>query len=599
MQRLYSSNHIGKALSLSILLNFCLSPLTASATNEDAISENNAGVGALQVNDYQSAISKFKHALAIAPGYKLARENLSIAFNNAGLAHKQDYKQALADFHMAAWLMQSEPNPTVKANLESILRYSGKDPARFADRVSAGDSCAESNDFAGAIVEYKAALRLQDDKAVQKKLQAIKVPTEWQVVFANANAKVAPTVDFGPYMAKVMRTIKANWTPPKGEETSNLVAVFKVNKHGLVSDLKLEKSSTSAALDQSALAAVRRSEPFSDLPKGSDDPVTIQFTFDYNAFNKSSTEREAELKRNIAKSEKAGDNNQLAENLLELGRIYVEQEKIDKATQQFNRAIKLLETNSSKPELMADLKTELGDISYNRSDFDTATKLYRDALKLFLEAKASNENLAKAYNDIGLSLQQSSDNHNDEAMKMLELGLSNAQKAHDKAREIDAKDGLAFCYYTAREFPKARDYYVWVVDETEKLDGKQSSSLFRHKKSIADCDYALEDYRQALESYQDALKYAPFADSNDQDEIDEAKGAVDELSKRLNIETPDERAQAQEEAKETKHAFDWLPIALGASLLSLLLIYFISNRNNSKLEFKAKENDDDSPTPLR
>ena len=590
-----SSNLGQKAFSLFVLLNVCLTPPIASATSAEAINENNAGVNALKVNDYDSAISKFKHALEIAPGYKLARENLTTAFNNSGIAHKNAYKKSLADFHMASWLAQSDTNPTVKANIESTLRYFKKDPSSFADRVSMGDQCAEENDFAGAIVEYKAALKLQENKAVQKKLQTIKIPAEWKVAFENTNAKAAPEVDFGPYMANIMRSIKANWTPPQGQETSKVVAIFKVSKHGLVSDLRLQKSSMSAALDQSALSAVRRSEPLGELPKGSPDPVDIQFSFDYNVFSQSAAEREADLKREIAKLEKAGDNIKLAENLLELGRIYVEKEKPDKAMPLLNRAIKLLEIKNSKPELMADLKTELADIYYNQSDFDNAIPLYRDALKLFTNAKSSNENMAKAYNNLGLALQQNGDTHVDEATKMLELGLANAQKAQDKSRQIDAKDGLAFCYYAAKNFPKARDYYVWVVDETEKLDGKQSPSLFRHKKSIADCDYALEDFRQALESYQDALKYAAVADSNDQDQIDEAKGVVDELSKRLSIETPEEHAQAQDEAKETKHAYDWLPIALSAALLSLLIIYFVSNRNNSKLELKERNKDETLP----
>ncbi len=94
-------------------------------------------------------------------------------------------------------------------------------------------------------------------------------------------------VDFGPYMADLQRNIKHNWYPPKHNESKRVVVIFKVSKEGKVSKLKLDHSSGEAAADQAALKAIGKAEPeFGALPEGAPESVDIQFTFDYNVFDK-------------------------------------------------------------------------------------------------------------------------------------------------------------------------------------------------------------------------------------------------------------------------------------------------------------------------
>ena len=91
-------------------------------------------------------------------------------------------------------------------------------------------------------------------------------------------------VDFGPYMARLQRTIKRAWFPPRGKETCRVAVVFKVHDNGSMSNLRLTKSSGSALADQAALKAVANAAPFKALPEGTPENVDIQFTFDYNVF---------------------------------------------------------------------------------------------------------------------------------------------------------------------------------------------------------------------------------------------------------------------------------------------------------------------------
>jgi TonB family protein len=101
--------------------------------------------------------------------------------------------------------------------------------------------------------------------------------------------QAAADVDFGPYMANLQRSIKRNWFPPKGEESKRVVCIFKVHKAGDISNLRLDRSSGNEIADRAALKAIKdASANFKALPDGASDDVDIQFTFDYNVFNKGS-----------------------------------------------------------------------------------------------------------------------------------------------------------------------------------------------------------------------------------------------------------------------------------------------------------------------
>jgi len=102
---------------------------------------------------------------------------------------------------------------------------------------------------------------------------------------APAPVKQAPAVDvdFGPYMANLQRNIKRMWFPPQRQESRRVVVMFKVDRGGHLSDLKVSKSCGVAVADEAAINAVENAAPnFKPLPAGAPPEVTIEFTFDYN-----------------------------------------------------------------------------------------------------------------------------------------------------------------------------------------------------------------------------------------------------------------------------------------------------------------------------
>ncbi len=93
-------------------------------------------------------------------------------------------------------------------------------------------------------------------------------------------------VNFGPYMSALQRKIKRAWRPPRGSESNRIVVTFVVLKNGRLSDLKIIVSSPDPEANMAAIQAVNAASPFDPLPAGSGDTVDIEFTFDYNVFQK-------------------------------------------------------------------------------------------------------------------------------------------------------------------------------------------------------------------------------------------------------------------------------------------------------------------------
>ncbi len=129
---------------------------------------NNEGVKALNSGNFSLAIQKFGDALKIDSSYKLARDNLAIAYNNYGLELRNNPKEALKQFHQALYLNKN--NATTRQNVEGIIRMLGKNPQDFKDRVEIADQARLAGDFVGAIVEYSEATRLKDDPKIHVKL---------------------------------------------------------------------------------------------------------------------------------------------------------------------------------------------------------------------------------------------------------------------------------------------------------------------------------------------------------------------------------------------------------------------------------------------
>ena len=120
------------------------------------------------------------------------------------------------------------------------------------------------------------------------KTQATSSVKSSKAVVSNIEAKNVETLgDFKDYMPKMQNKIKSNWNPPKSEKPSKVILNYEIKKDGTLGEIKVSTSSGDNKVDEMAIEALKKSAPFEPLPKGfAGDKVDVQFTFDYNVYQK-------------------------------------------------------------------------------------------------------------------------------------------------------------------------------------------------------------------------------------------------------------------------------------------------------------------------
>jgi TonB family protein len=95
-------------------------------------------------------------------------------------------------------------------------------------------------------------------------------------------------VDFGPYLARIVWTVRRNWYAVIPEsarlgQTGRVAVVFEILKDGSVPQLRLVGSSGFDPLDRAALSGIHASVPFPPLPEEfTGNHLVLQFIFLYN-----------------------------------------------------------------------------------------------------------------------------------------------------------------------------------------------------------------------------------------------------------------------------------------------------------------------------
>jgi len=144
-------------------------PAVKFATQKVAI--NDDGVRALDKGEYTKAIHLFKSALAIDNNFDLAQDNLSIAYNNFAIQSAGKPEVALDSLHKALFL--DPDNDLTKKNLAGILKRMGKDATKFEDRVELAEDALKHKKTISALVEYRAAVKLQPTPTILAKVSAL------------------------------------------------------------------------------------------------------------------------------------------------------------------------------------------------------------------------------------------------------------------------------------------------------------------------------------------------------------------------------------------------------------------------------------------
>jgi TonB family protein len=95
-------------------------------------------------------------------------------------------------------------------------------------------------------------------------------------------------VDFRPYLAQILATVKRNWFAILPESVrmgrrGRVAIQFSISREGKVPKLVIASGSGTEALDRAAIAAISASNPFPPLPgEFNGDRIVLQFNFAYN-----------------------------------------------------------------------------------------------------------------------------------------------------------------------------------------------------------------------------------------------------------------------------------------------------------------------------
>ncbi|MBS1990178.1 MAG: TonB C-terminal domain-containing protein [Cyanobacteria bacterium SZAS LIN-3] len=116
------------------------------------------------------------------------------------------------------------------------------------------------------------------------------VTSQYMAVFKYEGKLVAitlvPAPDFATYMAAAQRQIKRNWFPPREEQSKSVSCKFTIKRDGTITDVKTVRNRGSEMCRLAAEEAIKHASPLPRLPLGSPESVDVDFTFDYNVFNR-------------------------------------------------------------------------------------------------------------------------------------------------------------------------------------------------------------------------------------------------------------------------------------------------------------------------
>lgn len=144
----------------------------SSGVDAQPLNANNAGVRALNGNDFKAAVDNFCLALEHDPSYDLAKTNLSIALNNYALeTASRSPEKALAVFETCVYV--DPTNDTAQKNLDGVIRMIGKDPAKFEDRLSLAKKALNEKAPYRAIAEYECAMHLKKDGKIKAEIDKL------------------------------------------------------------------------------------------------------------------------------------------------------------------------------------------------------------------------------------------------------------------------------------------------------------------------------------------------------------------------------------------------------------------------------------------
>ena len=167
-----------------------------------------------------------------------------------------------SDAYLHVWMSNLALEDAMKAialNADTALRRSNS-------YCNKGEALLQLDKYAEALEDLNKAISIDEENAeayyyrgmAQEKLGHVDTAIkDYEQARNYGYAPKGVDVDFGEFMANLQRSIKKEWHPPKGNETRKTLVTFKINRTGLLDNLKLMTDSGLELTNEAALDAVR------------------------------------------------------------------------------------------------------------------------------------------------------------------------------------------------------------------------------------------------------------------------------------------------------------------------------------------------------
>ncbi|MCA9802570.1 MAG: tetratricopeptide repeat protein [Cyanobacteria bacterium HKST-UBA02] len=145
---------------------------SADLDEKELANINNKAAEAIKAGKFEKAVKLLEPLAKKNPDYEMARQNLTIAFNNYGLElARTSAVDSMEKFRQA--LFYSPTERTARRNLNAVIKELGKNPASYEDRLTMGTEEFKKSSYQTAFVEFSEALRLRNTPEVRRKLAEV------------------------------------------------------------------------------------------------------------------------------------------------------------------------------------------------------------------------------------------------------------------------------------------------------------------------------------------------------------------------------------------------------------------------------------------
>lgn len=220
-----------------------------------------------------------------------------------------------------------------------------------------------------------------------------KKTTELQIAKAQISSIEAKHsgVDMGSFMGDLQRRIKRVWFPPKSSNSLTAKAIFVIEKDGRLDSMCLYKSSGNATMDDAALKALMRCDPFASLPQGAPNRISVDFDFAYNVFGQTpdSSQDEERARRSLKHIQErfSPSDPTLIHYLCQLGDECSKSRKYSEAESLYKQA-ESIQSSTRKPENALRIAHSYGMLLLDTARYDEAESLMKQTIKIISSASS-------------------------------------------------------------------------------------------------------------------------------------------------------------------------------------------------------------------